>query len=102
MKTSIILLFFILGCAVSKKGFATRYWDCCKPHCSWPMNSEYRAKMCDVEGKKVLDYETYMCDHESDKFIELVMDMAGDPPNNEAKKLLMPRRRLAIVRCALI
>ena len=21
------------------EGYATRYWDCCKPHCSWPENT---------------------------------------------------------------
>ena len=21
-----------------QQGFATRYWDCCKPHCGWPTN----------------------------------------------------------------
>ena len=35
-------------------GFATRYWDCCKPSCSWPQAhtqfGEYRTPMCTISG----------------------------------------------------
>ena len=33
-------------------GWATRYWDCCKPHCSWPehANGNY-SKQCTNKGK---------------------------------------------------
>ena len=34
-------------------GWANRYWDCCKPHCTWPehAHSNY-AKQCTNKGKK--------------------------------------------------
>ena len=33
-------------------GWATRYWDCCKPHCSWPehANGNY-SRQCTNKGK---------------------------------------------------
>ena len=36
----------------SGSGWATRYWDCCKPHCSWPehANGNY-SKQCTNKGK---------------------------------------------------
>ena len=36
----------------SGSGWATRYWDCCKPHCSWPehANGNY-SKQCSNKGK---------------------------------------------------
>ena len=33
-----------------QEGFATRYWDCCMPHCSWPEHGG-AAKTCDAKGK---------------------------------------------------
>ena len=35
----------------SGSGWATRYWDCCAPHCSWPQNTGYLSKTCDSRGK---------------------------------------------------
>lgn len=35
----------------SGSGWATRYWDCCKPSCSWPQNTGYKARQCDRSGK---------------------------------------------------
>lgn len=33
-------------------GWATRYWDCCKPHCSWPEHAHGNyAKQCTNKGK---------------------------------------------------
>lgn len=33
-------------------GFASRYWDCCKPHCSWPEHSGGNySKQCTNKGK---------------------------------------------------
>ena len=43
-----------------KPGFATRYWDCCKPHCAWPGNGT--AKTCDASGNPVSSGATSMCD----------------------------------------
>lgn len=35
-------------------GWATRYWDCCAPHCSWPENAGGNtSKTCDSKGKNV-------------------------------------------------
>lgn len=46
------------GCPVIKtkggggSGWATRYWDCCKPSCSWNENAGGNpAKQCDANGK---------------------------------------------------
>ena len=36
--------------AGGQQGFATRYWDCCMPHCSWPEHGG-AAKTCDAKGK---------------------------------------------------
>ena len=33
-----------------QEGFATLYWDCCMPHCSWPEHGG-SAKTCDAKGK---------------------------------------------------
>jgi len=44
-----------------KKGNATRYWDACKPHCSWPKNVENTnpyaiCKNCDKNGNEMPAY----------------------------------------------
>ena len=41
----------------SGSGFATRYWDCCKPSCSWTENAGAgnEAKMCSVNGSVISD-----------------------------------------------
>ena len=36
----------------SGKGWATRYWDCCKPHCSGQTNTSYHSKQCTNKGTK--------------------------------------------------
>ena len=36
--------------AGGQPGFATRYWDCCMPHCAWPEHGG-KAKTCDAKGK---------------------------------------------------
>ena len=36
----------------SGSGWATRYWDCCAPHCSWPEHGHGNpSKTCDAKGK---------------------------------------------------
>ena len=36
----------------SGHGWATRYWDCCAPSCSWPQNAGGNlSKTCDSKGK---------------------------------------------------
>ena len=44
---------------MSGSGFASRYWDCCKPSCSWSENagSGNEAKQCDATATKIItDY----------------------------------------------
>lgn len=42
-----------------KKGFATRYWDACKQHCSWPEKVDANAnpykieKVCNIDGDEI-------------------------------------------------
>ena len=46
----------------SGEGYATRYWDCCKPHCAWPEHGG-SASTCDAQGNKIGDKSaTSMCD----------------------------------------
>ena len=35
----------------SGSGWATRYWDCCKPHCSVQNNTSYHSRQCTNKGK---------------------------------------------------
>lgn len=38
------------------RGFATRFWDCCKPHCAWDSNvpkGMSALKSCKVDGKSI-------------------------------------------------
>lgn len=47
----------------SGSGWATRYWDCCKPHCAWPDKGGLKAHACDAQGNKINDDgATSMCD----------------------------------------
>ncbi len=49
----------------SGSGWATRYWDCCKPSCSWTENagSGNEARMCTANGSKISNYgETSICE----------------------------------------
>lgn len=46
----------------SGSGWATRYWDCCKPHCAWSGKGGKMTKGCDASGNKINDSEaTSMC-----------------------------------------
>ena len=39
----------------SQSGWASRYWDCSKPHCSWQEHGgNYRARMCGKDGKTLI------------------------------------------------
>nr|ADU33334.1 xyloglucan-specific endo-beta-1,4-glucanase [Gastrophysa viridula] len=44
---------------LSGTGPTTRYWDCCKPTCSWPGNVEYKTpvKSCAADGVTANDPE---------------------------------------------
>ena len=46
-----------------KTGYATRYWDCCKPHCSWPGNagSAGVSSFCDFSQNKLSEGDS-ACD----------------------------------------
>ena len=46
-----------------KTGYATRYWDCCKPHCSWPGNagSAGVSSFCDFSQNKLFEGDS-ACD----------------------------------------
>lgn len=33
-----------------KSGWGSRYWDCCKPHCSWPDKTKHYAANCNIDG----------------------------------------------------
>lgn len=33
-----------------QEGWGSRYWDCCKPHCSSPFNTEHLCANCDSTG----------------------------------------------------
>lgn len=48
----------------SGNGFASRYWDGCKPSCSWTGNTNKLAKQCSANGKTQLtDYSARsVCD----------------------------------------
>ncbi len=39
----------------SGPGWATRYWDCCKPHCAWPDKGGLKAHACDARGNRIND-----------------------------------------------
>ena len=46
----------------SGSGYASRYWDCCKPHCAWPEHGG-TASTCDATGNKISDKSaSSMCD----------------------------------------
>ena len=59
-----LLLISLFAYAFSAAGFATRYWDCCKPSCAWPDNSGgNNARQCDASMNRIDDvYAKSMCD----------------------------------------
>ncbi|MFP4164510.1 MAG: carboxypeptidase regulatory-like domain-containing protein [Chitinispirillaceae bacterium] len=40
-----------------QSGWGSRYWDCCKPHCSWPDNTSNLAANCDMNDEEMPCYE---------------------------------------------
>ena len=75
-----ILPFFLhVNGQASGTGTTTRYWDCCKPSCSWPGKTTLAAGsnpvgICDANDNLLADYNTksacdggsaYMCGNES-------------------------------------
>ena len=56
MKISSLLLIIIVAYSQSPSGFASRYWDCCKPSCSWKENAgDNTATQCDASMNKIDD-----------------------------------------------
>ncbi|MGL1888587.1 MAG: hypothetical protein OCD76_18890 [Reichenbachiella sp.] len=39
-----------------ESGWNSRYWDCCKPHCSGSGNTEYLSQNCSVENEEMEAY----------------------------------------------
>ncbi len=55
MKISLLLLLGIITYTLGGSGFASRYWDCCKPSCAWKENAgSNTARQCDA-NMKILD-----------------------------------------------
>jgi hypothetical protein len=46
----------------SGSGFASRYWDCCKPHCAWTANTNNVAQTCDANNQVTSADATSFCD----------------------------------------
>ena len=64
MKIASLLLISILAFTLQASGFATRYWDCCKPSCAWPDHGgDNTARQCDASMKVLTEpYAKSMCD----------------------------------------
>lgn len=81
IKTLLALLPFFLqaNAQASGTGTTTRYWDCCKPSCSWPGKTALAAGShpvgtCNAQDQPLSDYNAvsacggggaYMCSNES-------------------------------------
>ena len=61
---TLFLFFTLLSYILTERGFASRYWDCCKPSCAWPDNSGgNNARQCDANMNRIEDvYAKSMCD----------------------------------------
>lgn len=60
-----LLALCLIGLSLSLSGYTTRYWDCCKPSCSWTGNAGAgnEAMQCDKDMNILLDYEARsMCE----------------------------------------
>jgi len=53
MKRLLLLFSLILFSYEQQKGFASRYWDCCKPSCSWTDNAGAgnEARECNLKNE---------------------------------------------------
>lgn len=56
-------------------GWASRYWDCCKPHCSWSNNAVNPSRTCNInnvelEREELNFYDRYKsgCDADGEAF----------------------------------
>lgn len=41
----------------TQSGWASRYWDCCKPHCAWPGHGANPMNMCTIDDQPLSDPE---------------------------------------------
>jgi len=46
----------------SGSGYATRYWDCCKPHCAWKANTNNVTQTCDANNQVTGAEASSFCD----------------------------------------
>lgn len=53
----VLLALALIGLISCTPGFATRYWDCCKPSCAWPDHDggNREARTCTVDQKVITD-----------------------------------------------
>ena len=56
MKISTAILLALFSYILGASGFASRYWDCCKPSCSWAENAGGNpARQCDASMNPIND-----------------------------------------------
>ena len=56
MRISLLLLLGIITYTLGLSGYATRYWDCCKPSCAWKENAgDHTARQCDANMNIITD-----------------------------------------------
>lgn len=55
MKLSSIIFLALVAYILNANGFASRYWDCCKPSCSWTANCNNPARSCDRNMNRIWD-----------------------------------------------
>ena len=68
----IILLLAVIGLSLSANaGYATRYWDCCKPSCSWPEHAGDYTNNLDVKKK---NNKARMCSKKNGTDIDFAVD----------------------------
>ena len=58
MTKTLLLFLSIISFSFQEEGFATRYWDCCKPSCSWTDNAGAgnEARECDLKNQIITDH----------------------------------------------
>lgn len=58
-----VLLPKVISGAQTKSGYATRYWDSCKPHCAWEGKGGPVARTCKADGtSRANSDENSVCD----------------------------------------
>ena len=56
MKLPLIIFFSLIIYILGALGYATRYWDCCKPSCAWVGNAGgHLARTCDINMSIIND-----------------------------------------------